>query len=312
MQAVLDELAALGAKPIETLTAKEARKQPTPADAVKKLMKARDLKPAEVGDVAHWSIPGTDWKDKINARVYTPEGAGPFPLIVYFHGGGFVIGDLESYDAVPRALCAAVNAVVVSAHYRQGPEHPFPAAHDDAFTVYEWVAQHASDLKGDAGRMALVGESAGGNLAISVALALRDGDLPSPLYQVLIYPVVDSNLDTPSYRENADARPLNRAMMKWFFENTTLPAQATDPRLTPLHASLSNLPPTTVITAQIDPLYSEGEAFAHRLQEHGIAVHYRHYRGVTHEFFGMGAVVPTAKEALEAAASDLRTALAAG
>jgi len=308
MQAVLDQLAALKGKPIETLEPREARKQPTPADAVRTLMKARDLKPEEVGAVQHRSIPGPD--GKIPLRIYTPRGDGPFPVIVYFHGGGFVIADLDAYDATPRALCRAVDAVVVSVRYRQGPEHRFPAAHDDAFSAYAWVADHAADLKGDSSRLALVGESAGGNLAISVAMAVRDGDLPAPLYQVLVYPVVDNDRSTPSYQVNAHAQPLNAAMMQWFFAHEANPGDEDDPRLVPLRSDLANLPPTTLVTAEIDPLHSAGEAFARRLQEFGVTVNYLHYTGVTHEFFGMGAVLPTAREAVATVAADLRAALA--
>ena len=309
MQAVLDELAALKGKPIETLTPKEARKQPTPADAVAKLMKKMKLKPEVVDDVDNRSIDGPAGDIKI--RIYTPKGAGPFPVIVYYHGGGFVIADLDVYDATPRALANAVNAVVVSAHYRQGPEHKFPAAHDDAFAAYQWTLANAAKIKGDPSRVAVVGESAGGNLANSVSLTASDRKLPMPIYQVLVYPVADSDLTTPSYRENADAKPLSAAIMKWFFEHAATPADAKDPRLAPLHADLAGMPPTTVITAQIDPLRSEGEAFAKKLEAAGVKTNYRNFDGVTHEFFGMGAVVPEAKAAMAVAAADLKAVFAA-
>ena len=309
MQAVLDELAALNGKPAETLTAKEARKQPTPADAVAKLMKKKGLKPEVVGDVDNRSIDGPAGKIKI--RIYTPKGDGPFPLIVYYHGGGFVIADLDVYDSSPRALCNAVGAVVVSAHYRQGPENKFPAAHEDAFAAYEWVLANAAKIKGDPRRVAVVGESAGGNLANYVSLTARDRKRPLPVYQVLVYPVADSDTTTPSYQENANAKPLGKAMMKWFFDNAATPADAKDPRLAPLHADLAGLPPTTLITAQIDPLRSEGEALAKKLEAAGVKVDYRNYQGVTHEFFGMGAVLPEARAALGLAATDLKAAFAA-
>jgi acetyl esterase len=148
--------------------------------------------------------------------------------------------------------------------------------------------EHSGEIKSGAGRVALVGESAGANLAVSVAMAARDGNLSAPSYQVLVYPVVDSDTETTSYRINAHAKPLNRAMLKWFFAHETASADAHDSRLVPLHANLSNLPPSTVITAQIDPLPSEGDAFAQRLSEHGVPVRYRHYNGVTHEFFWHG------------------------
>ena len=308
MQAVLDELAALKGKPIETLTAKEARKQPTPADAVASLMKKNKIKPEEVGDVDNRSIDGPV-KD-IKIRIYSPKGKGPFPIIVYYHGGGFVIANLDVYDATPRALCNAVGAVVVSAHYRQGPEDKFPAAHEDALAAYQWVIANAAKIKGDPSRVAVVGESAGGGLANYVSMATRDRKLPMPLHQVLVYPVADSDTSTPSYMENANAKPLGKAMMKWFFENAASPADATDPRFAPMHADLAGLPPTTVITAQIDPLRSEGEAFAKKLASAGVKVNYRNFNGVTHEFFGMGAVLSEAREALNLAANDLTSAFA--
>lgn len=310
MQAVLDELGKLKPKPLETLTAQEARKQPTPADAVKALLKAQGKKtaPEPVGDVDNRSIAGPDGKIKL--RIYTPEGDGPFPVIVYYHGGGFVIADLDVYDATPRALCNAVGAVVVSSHYRQGPEHKFPAAHDDALAAYQWTLANAANFKGDPVRVALVGESAGGNLANHVSTAARDQNLPAPVHQVLVYPVTDSDLTTPSYVENANAKPLGKAGMKWFFKNAATPADAKDPRLAPLRADLAGLPPTTVITAQIDPLRSEGEAFAKKLEAAGVNVVYRNFDGVTHEFFGMSAVVPQAKEAMGVAVKELKAAFA--
>lgn len=308
MQAVLDQLGALHGKPVEKLTAKEARLQPTPADAVGKLMKKKGIDPEEVGSVENQSIKGPGGNIKI--RIYSPKGSGPFPVIVYYHGGGFVIADLDVYDSSPRALCNAVGAVVVSAHYRQGPEDKFPAAHDDAFAAYQWVRANAGKIKGDARRIAVVGESAGGNLANYVSMAARDEKTPMPIYQVLVYPVADSDTNTPSYEENANAKPLSKAMMKWFFDNAATPADAKDPRLAPLHANLAGLPPTTVIAAQIDPLRSEGHAFAKKLEAAGVKVNYRLFDGVTHEFFGMGAVVPEAKEAVGVAADALKRAFA--
>jgi len=306
MQAVLDELASLGGKPIETLSAEEARKQPTPADAVAKLMKAKKIKAEAVGDIDNRSIKGPGGKIKI--RVYTPKGDGPFPAIVYYHGGGFVIADLDTYDATPRALCNAVNAVVISAHYRQGPEDKFPAAHEDAFAAYQWVLANTASLKGDGRGVAVVGESAGGNLANAVSMMARDQHVQLPIYQVLVYPVAGSDMSTPPYIANANAKPLSKAMMRWFFDNAATPADGNDPRLIPLEANLAGLPPTTIITAQIDPLQSEGEMLADKLKGAGVKVNYKNYRGVTHEFFGMGAVVSTAKEAEALAASDLKHA----
>jgi acetyl esterase len=231
MQAVLDQLAQLGGKPLVTLTPAEARKQPSPADGVKALLKSRkqSTAPEKVGDVDNRSIPGPGGKIKL--RIYTPEGAGPFPVIVYFHGGGFVIADLDTYDSSPRALANAAHAVVVSSHYRQGPEHKFPAASEDAFAAYRWTLAHATEIKGDLRRIAVAGESAGGNLAAVVCIMAREQSVQLPVHQLLVYPITDSQTDTPSYLENADAKPLNKPLMEWFFKYASEPADATNPRL---------------------------------------------------------------------------------
>ena len=314
MQAVLDELKKLGPKPLETLTAVEARKQPTPADAVMELLKKNQdkslpPKPEEVGNVDNKTIKGHG--GDIPIRIYTPKGDGPFPVIVYYHGGGWVIADLDTYDATPRALVNLVNAVVVSSHYRQGPEHKFPAAHDDALAAYSWTLEHAKEFKGDAQRIALVGESAGGNLAASVSVMAREQNMQMPLHQVLVYPIADYNFKTPSYIENAKAKPLNRDMMKWFFKQyLNTPADGKNHLISLVNEkNLKGLPATTIITDQIDPLRSEGKDYADKLEKAGIKVRYKNYEGVTHEFFGMAAVVDKAKEAQQFAADGLKEAL---
>lgn len=312
MQAVLDELAGLGGKPTETLSAPEARKQPTPADAVRSLLEkqGQSTAPMPVGNVKDIKIPGP--AGDIAARVYTPAGTGPFPLLVYFHGGGWVIADLETYDASPRALVNAANCVVLSSHYRQGPEHPYPAAHDDAFAAYTWALANAAQLGADERRVALLGESAGGNLACAVSLRARDAGMPSALHQVLVYPIARHSLDSPSYKENAQAKPLNAPMMGWFFENYLTSKEAgKSPEISLVDADLAGLPPTTIITADIDPLRSDGEMLAGAFQRAGVPVQHRNFEGVTHEFFGMGAVVPESKEAVQFAATRLTEALRA-
>lgn len=312
MRAVLDQLAALGGKPIDTLSPKEARKQPTPADAVKALVKkqGKSTDPRAVGDVDDRGIQGPAGKIKI--RVYRPKGDGPFPVVVYYHGGGWVIADLDSYDATARALSSGASCIVVSCHYRQAPEHKFPAAHEDAASAYDWVVKNCGSFKGDPSRVAVAGESAGGNLAAAVAIMARDGGAPRPVHQLLIYPVIGADMDTPSYRENADAKPLNKAMMEWFMSQVLRsPDDANDWKLSLLRApNLEGLPPATVITAQIDPLRSEGKAYAERLKESGVAVTYKNYEGVTHEFFGMAPVLAEARDAQSLAAEELRKAFA--
>lgn len=313
MQAVLDELVKLGPKPLGSLPALEARKQPTPADAVKALLKkqGKSTEPEAVGKVENNSIASA--AGQIPIRIYSPKGEGPFPVIVYYHGGGWVIADLDTYDASPRALVNATNAVVVSAHYRQAPEHKFPAAHDDAYAAYKWVLAHAKELKGDPKKIALVGESAGGNMAAAVSVMAREFKMQMPIYQVLIYPIADNNVETPSYVENAKAKPLDRAGMQWFFKNYFNASADGENRLISLvdEKDLKGLPPTTIITAQIDPLRSEGKDYADKLEKAGVKVRYKNYEGVTHEFFGMAAVLDQAKEAQQFIAKGLKEAFAA-
>ena len=310
MKAVLDSLASLGGKPIDTLSPEEARKQPSPADAVAKLMKQQDKKPEAVADIDNIKIKLGD--HSVAARVYSPKGDGPFPVILYIHGGGWVIADLDTYDATPRALCNAVGAVVISTHYRQAPEHKFPAAHEDVFGVYQWVLKNEDKRKYDAKKIAVVGESAGGNMAAALCLMAKEKGMQLPLHQVLVYPVADvTGMESPSYLENAEAKPLNKAMMAWFGKHTLAsPDDAKNPRLSLLLAGdeLKGLPPATIILAQIDPLRSEGEALGKALQDAGVKVNLKSYNGVTHEFFNMAGVLDKAKEAQGVAASDLKAA----
>ena len=312
MQSVLDELGSLGGKPIEALAPAEARKQPTPTDAVKSLLRkqGRSVAPEPGVTAVDRTIPGA--AGRIAARVYTPAaGAAPFPVIVYYHGGGWVIANKEVYDAGPRALAKAVGAVVISVDYRQGPEHKFPAAHDDAVAAYEWVAANARSIRGDSTRLALAGESAGGGLAVATAIAARDRQMTMPRAIVSVYPIAGSDTTTPSYVENATAKPLNRPMMSWFFEHyLRSPADRQDPRINLIDANLAGLPPTLILNAQIDPLRSEGEMLAQRLRAAGVSVEQRTYEGTAHEFFGMAAVVDKARDAQAVAAESLRRAFA--
>ncbi|NUS59691.1 MAG: alpha/beta hydrolase [Lysobacter sp.] len=312
MQAVLDQLAKLGGKPIETLAPAEARKQPSPADAVKALLESQNkpTTPEAVAKVDNRTFPGPG--GAVPIRIYTPEGKGPFPVVLYIHGGGWVIADLDTYDASPRAIANAAKAIVVSTHYRQGPENPFPAAHEDTKAAYQWVLKNAASFGGDPKRIAVVGESAGGNMAANVSIAARDNKWQAPLAQVLVYPVADDDMNSPSYIENANAKPLNKPMMEWFAKHYLGDmAKASDPRIALVdQPNLANLPPTTIILAQIDPLRSEGERLGEKLQAAGVPVTVQRYDGVTHEFFGMGAAVDKAKEAQQLAGKQLQAAFA--
>jgi len=309
MQAVLDKLGGLNGKPIEGLTPAEARTQPTPTDAVKALLAAQGKPAAPPPGVTLTTrtIPGAGGAMPTN--VYTPDGAGPFPVIVYYHGGGWVIGTKDVYDGGARGLALAANAVVISSDYRLAPEHKFPAAHDDALAAYRWALANAASIKGDPKRVALAGESAGGNLAVATAIAARDQKLQAPLAIISVYPIAGRDTTTASYVEHAAAKPLNRPMMAWFFDKyQRTPADVADWRVNLVGADLKGLPPTTIINAQIDPLRTEGEMLAERMRAAGVSVEQKTYDGVTHEFFGMAAVVDKAKDAQAMAGTALKKA----
>ena len=309
MQEVLDALAALGGKPIETLTPEEARKQPTPADAVKQVLgkRGKPASPEPVAKVENRQIAGP--AGQLPVRIYTPKGREPLPVIVYVHGGGCVIADLDTYDGSARALTNAAEAIVVSVEYRHAPEHKFPAAHEDVFAAYRWVLDNAASFGGDPKRVAVAGESAGGNLAASIGLMARERNVAMPVHQLLVYPIANFAGDSPSYRRNANAKPLNAAMMSWFFSHYLVSADdARSPLISLVSANLSGLPPATIVTAEIDPLRSESEMLGERLRAAGVKVDHHHYEGVAHEFFGMSAVVGDAKQAVERAGRALRRA----
>ena len=311
MKAVLDKLASMNPKPLPQLTAAEARKGPTPADAVKALLEARgkSIEPEPVAKVQDLQISGAE--GQIPARIYTPEGKGPMPVVVYFHGGGWVIANTDVYDSSPRALANLAKAIVVSVDYRQAPEHKFPAAHEDAFAAWQWALKNASSFGGDPARVAVAGESAGGNLAAAVSLMARDRKAQMPVAELLVYPIAGYDFETPSYEENATAKPLDKAGMQWFYQQyLNTPKDAQDPRISLVKADLHGLPPTTLITAQIDPLRSEGQLLATNLEKAGVKVESKNYDGVTHEFFGMGAVVAEAKDAEQFGAGGLKKAFA--
>lgn len=310
MQKVLDKLVSLGGKPIEGRTPAEARTQPSPADAVKALMTEQGMSvaPDPALTVKNVTFPAGAGVQK--ARIYTPAGAkGPLPVILYIHGGGWVIADLDVYDASPRALAQGANAIVVSMEYRHAPEAKFPAAHDDANAAYQWVVANAAKWGGDPKKVALVGESAGGNMAVNVAMSARDKGWPAPLAVVAVYPVANTSPATASKRTFAAAKPLNTPMLDWFFKHTlSSPDQAADPRLNLVAANLAGLPPTTIILAEIDPLHDDGVGLADKMRAAGVTVEVKEYAGVTHEFFGMGKVVADAKAAQDFAAAKLRAA----
>ena len=315
MKAVLDQLGQLTDKHIEDLDVAAARLQPTPADAVKALLQSRGQSTAPEA-----LVPGVTARDDVipgpagslPVRIYTPVGTGPFPLVVYFHGGGWVIADKNVYDGGARGLAKEANAVVVSVDYRQSPEAKFPAAWDDALAAYRWVAENAQRLDGNASRIALAGESAGGNLALATAIAVRDAGLPQqPCYVLAVYPVTQTSVNTESYLENAIAKPLNRAMVEWFVDKLiSSKDDLKDTRLQLIDANLAGLPGVTLINADIDPLRSDGSKMEDALRKARVPVERKSYDGVTHEFFGMAAVVDKAREAQAWAGERLLEAFA--
>jgi acetyl esterase len=307
MKKVLEQMQEMGMKPIASLSPVDARKQPTPADAVVAVLKkeGKSIEPRAVASVQDKKIatPAVT----LDARVYIPKSGDakkPRPVILYFHGGGWVLANLDTYDASARALADEAKAIVLSADYRHAPEAKFPAAHEDAFAAYQWVLANAASLGGDPRRIAVAGESAGGNLAINVSMAARDRGLAMPVAQLLVYPVASMAMDSKSYQEWANAKPLDRAAMKWFGDTIAkTPEALKDKRLDLVNADLHGLPRTSIVLAEIDPLRSEGDQLGDKLEAAGVKVSKKVYEGVTHEFFGMGAVVSDAKDA-EAWAGD--------
>jgi acetyl esterase len=267
-----------------------------------------------VGGITHVQIPARDGAEVL-ARVYTPaEGEEPFPVLVYYHGGGWVLFDLDTYDASCRGLANAAGCVVVSVAYRQAPEFKFPTAHNDTYDAYVWVRDNAPEVGGDPDRVAVGGESVGGNMAAATALRARNEGAPPPVHQLLVYPVTNHAFDTPSYEEQAEAVPLSRELMQWFFEQYLPdPSDGDNHYVSPLRAEdHGGLPPATVITAEQDPLTSEGEAYANVLREAGVPVEYAHYEGTMHEFFSMPMAIYKAREAINLAARELRSAFEGG
>lgn len=310
MQAVLDALAALHPLPIPSLTPDQARNDPSFQDALLAVV-SKAGKPAvePVAEIRHVLIPTTGGASII-ARAYIPADAPkPAPVAVYFHGGGWVIANLDTYDASCRSLANGAGCIVVSAAYRQAPEHRFPAAAQDAFAAYRYARSSAATFGGDPARVALVGESAGGNLAMAASLQARDAGERLPSAQVLVYPITDDAFDTPSYQTYAMAKPLDTPTMKWFFaQYLRSPQDGRNPLVSVARANLRGLPPTTIINAEIDPLRDDGLKLHDRLRAAGVSSTRFVHRGVTHEFFGMGAVVDEARRAMGEATSALKTA----
>jgi acetyl esterase len=300
-QQIVDAVAALGLPPVEESTPDEARESMRTRTAA--------LGPFdEVAAVADHRVPVD--AGEITVRVYSPGGRGPHPAVIFYHGGGWVIGDLYTHDGICRSLTNAAGCVVASVDYRLAPEFRYPVAVDDSSAALRWVVASASQLGIDPRRVAVGGDSAGGNLATVVALMARDRGGPALVYQVLIYPVTNYDFATPSYRENATGYMLTTEAMRWFWRHyLAREEQGKEPYASPLLApSLAGLPPALVITAECDPLRDEGETYAARLRDAGVPVTLTRYTGMFHGFFRMTRILDKAKAALDEVAGSLRKA----
>ena len=300
-QAMLAEMAAQEGPAIVDLSPEDARQ-------VYRLM--RPVNPdLPVGAVRDLQVPGPG--GAVPIRVYRPEGSGPFPVYVHLHGGGWVIGDLETADAACRDICRTAGCVVVSVDYRLAPEHPFPAAVDDSMAATRWVADHMDELEGN-GRLAIGGESAGGNLAAVVCQQARDLNGPDIHFQLLLYPVTDCDLERPSYQANGQGHLLETDTMRWFWNHYCPdPDQRRTPAACPLHAPrLDRLPPALIVTAEFDPLRDEGEAYGAALQAAGTAAEVLRCDGMLHDFFATAQLFPSSRPGFERACQTLQRALA--
>jgi len=261
---------------------------------------------AQVGRTADRTIAGP--AGAVPVRIYYPAADAPHPTVVFFHGGGFVIGDLDTHDDHARLLCRDVDAVVVSVDYRLAPEAPFPAGYEDCLAAYQWVVDNAADLGGDVTRIAVAGDSAGGNLSAAVALAARDAGSPLAA-QLLIYPGVDfvEGDDHPSRVENAEGYFLSTADMQWFGGHYLQATPRDDPRVSVLRAAdLAGVAPAVIGTGEYDPLRDEGEAYAAALEKAGVPVVARRYDGLIHGFFGLGFVSPACAAATSELCAELK------
>jgi len=302
----LDGLAAQGAKPVYELTVAEARR-------VAEERAPLQFSLAEpVATVREIDVPGPN--GPVRTRVYTPASPVPLPILVFFHGGGWVTGSLDTHDGVCRSLATRTPCVVASADYRMAPEHRFPAAVEDAWALMQWVSAHAREIGGDAGRLAVGGDSAGGNLAAVMALRARGAAGSALRLQLLLYPVTDHDFDRPSYVRNATGYGLTREAMRWYWDQYVPDvAQRNNPEASPLRAAdLSGVAPAVVLTCEYDPLLDEGVAYAERLAEADVPTVHQRYDGVIHGVARMPDITLRAWELLDDSIRALRDAFRDG
>ena len=301
IQVLLDSLAGTDTPDLSEQSVEEAR-------AMMAMLTLVDGEPEPVDDVTTRTIPGP--AGDIPVRIYRNRSERAQPVLVWYHGGGWVIGDLESGDPTARKLANRSGALVVSVAYRLAPEHPFPAGVDDCWAALEWVAANAAEIGGDPARLAVGGDSAGGNLAAVVAVTAAATGAPALRHQLLVYPAVDLTLSHPSIDDNGEDYLLTKKAMIWFVDHYLGEQDPKDPRVSPLFVDdLSGVAPATVYTAEFDPLRDEGNAYAERLTDAGVDCEHRCFDGMIHGFFGMGTITPVALEAMDAASARLRIAL---
>jgi acetyl esterase len=304
VQVLLDMLAAAGGPRFIELS---------PAEAREWFDKLRRPFEVPIGQITDRAIPSP--AGDIPVRLYTPVDTAPgaeFPVLVYFHGGGWVVGSIDSHDPVCRSLANASGCKIISVDYRLAPEHPWPAAPDDCFAAVQWVAANATALGVDARRLAVGGDSAGGNLSAAVTRRSRTARGPHIAFQLLIYPALDASMGLPSMTQNATGYFLEKPGMEWFYGHY-IPdhADVMNPDISPLHADdLSGLPPAYVVTAEYDPLRDEGRLYAEKLKAAGVPVEYVNYPSMIHGFFGFQAGVDASRDAVKQAGQALAKALA--
>ncbi len=303
IEKIIEAMNRVGMKPIESMSPEAARQQ------MEDTARSRKAEPLPVARVEERDIPGP--AGSIRLRLYWPNATGKLPAIAYYHGGGHVIGSLDTHDLIARNLCAGAAALVASVDYRMGPEDKFPAAVEDSFAALNWLHANAASLGADPKRLGVHGDSAGANLAAVVALMARDAGGPDLRLQSLVYPVADYTLSTPSHQTYAEGYGLlTRAAMVWFQQHYLRSlADAEDWRASPIKAaSLRGVAPAIIVTAECDVLHDDGERYAEALRRAGVAVAYREYPGMIHAFFGMVPAVDDAMNAQRAVAAAFKEA----
>ena len=315
MKHVLDTWRGMHPKPLETLSAADARRQPSPIEGAAEVAKRCDVtlvSPAVVIRTMTFEGPAGD---PLNVKIFTPAGGSSGetrPVVVFYHGGGFVLDNAAGSEASARAIAGASGAIVVTPDYRLAPEHKFPASQEDSLAAYGWVLENAASFGGDPARIALAGEGAGALLAADAAIAARSAKLPKAAALILIAPAAGTDLKTNSWLEDSAARPWNKKAVEWALGlYLPSPKDRKDPRIDLVgKADVTGLPPTTIVTAEIDPLRSDGERLGGKLKRATVAVQMRDYPGVTHDFFGMSGVVEKAAMAQSFVADQLKAAFA--